>query len=208
MLTLYYAPNACSRASHITLAKAGADYTARRVNFAQSEQRTPDYLKLNPKGRVPVLVTPQGVLTETPAILLYIAQTFPGAGLAPLADAFALAKMNSFLSFMCSTVHVNHAHRVRGNRWADDESALESMKKKVPQTMGDAFALIENEYFQGPWVMGDRFTVCDPYLFTIAGWLGGDGVDIARFPKVNEHFQRMAADPVVAKVVATEQAPA
>ncbi len=140
MLTLYYAPNACSRASHITLAKAGADYTARRVNFAQSEQRTPEYLKLNPKGRVPVLVTQHGVLTETPAILLYIAQVHAEAGLAPLGDPFALAKMNSFLSFMCSTVHVNHAHRVRGNRWADDESALESMKKKVPPTPSQRYS--------------------------------------------------------------------
>lgn len=207
MLTLYYAPNACSRASHISLAKSGLAYEARRVNLAQGEQRTPGYLKLNAKGRVPVLVTEHGILTETPAILQYLAQRAPQSGLAPLDDPWALGKMNSFNSYLCSTVHVNHAHRVRGNRWADDEAALESMKRKVPQTMGDAFALIEGEYFKGPWVLGAQFSTSDAYLFTLAGWLQGDGVDIARFPKVHDHYQRMAADPVVARVVALEAQP-
>ena len=202
MLTLYYAPNACSRASHITLAKAGADYTARRVNFAQSEQRTPEYLKLNPKGRVPVLVTPQGVLTETPAILLYIAQTHPQAALAPLDDPFELAQAQAFNSYLCSTVHVAHAHRRRGARWADDEAAQEAMRRKVPQNMSDCFELIEHDMLRGPWVMGERLSMCDPYLFTLGTWLEGDGVDIRRFPRVHEHAQRMAAMPAVQKVLA------
>jgi glutathione S-transferase len=83
MLTLFYAPTACSLASHIALEEAQADFEARRVDFAAGEQRSPDYLAINPKGRVPALVTPRGVLTETPAILAFIAQSFPEARLAP-----------------------------------------------------------------------------------------------------------------------------
>lgn len=206
MLTLYYSPGSCALASHIALEEAGADYNTVRLNFANSDQRKPVYLAVNPKGRVPSLITEQGILTETPAILVYIAQRFPKAGLAPMDDPFAFAKLQSFNSYLCSTVHVNHAHRMRGTRWVDDPAALEAMKKKVPQTVGDAFRLIEQHMLEGPWVMGSRYTVSDGYLFTIAQWLEGDGVDIAVFPKVHDHFRRMAERPTVKKALAEQHA--
>jgi glutathione S-transferase len=204
MLTLFYAPATCALAAHIALEQAGAEYTLQRVDFKSTQQRSPEYLKLNPKGRVPALVTEHGALTETPAILLYIAQRFPQAGLAPLDDPWALAQLNSFCSYLCSTVHVAHAHGPRGSRWVDDPAAIAAMKAKVPQTVGDGFAIIESELFKGPWVMGERYSIADPYLYTLATWLEGDGVDPARFPKVLEHRRRMAALPAVAKVLAAE----
>lgn len=204
MLTLYFAPGTCALAAHIALEQAGADYQLQRVDFKSTQQRSPEYLALNPKGRVPALVTEHGVLTETPAILLYIAQRFPQANLAPLDDPWALAQLNSFCSYLCSTVHVSHAHGRRGARWADDPAAIEAMKAKVPQTVGDGFAMIETELFKGPWVMGERYSIADPYLYTLATWMEGDGVDPARFPKVTEHRRRMAALPAVAKVLAAE----
>ncbi|MDB5526208.1 MAG: glutathione S-transferase [Rhizobium sp.] len=135
MLKLFYSPGSCALASRIALEDAGADYEVVRVDFAKGEQRSPEYLKINPKGRVPALVTGKGILTETPAILTYIAQSFPDAGLAPLDDAYALAEMQAFNSYLSSTVHVNHAHGRRGARWADDESSHADMKRKVSQTM-------------------------------------------------------------------------
>ena len=125
MLTLFYALNTCSLASHIALEDSGAAYDAKRLNFADNEQRKSEYLKVNPKGRVPALVTDQGILTETPAILVYIAQSFPRANLAPLNDPFRLGQIQSFNSYLCSTVHPAHAHRMRGYRWSDDEVAQE-----------------------------------------------------------------------------------
>src|SRR5438067_1046449 len=202
MLTLYYAAGTCALASHITLECAGAKYDTVRLDFSKQEQHSPEYLRINPKGRVPTLVTDRGILTETPAILLYVAQTHPQAKLAPLDDAFALAKVNEFNSYICSTVHVAHAHRRRGARWADDERAHEAMRAKVPQNMGDCFELIEREMLRGPWVLGEAFSICDAYLFTLAGWLEGDGVDVARFPNVADHFARMQADARVQKVLA------
>lgn len=208
MLKLYYAPNTCALASHVSLEEAGAAYDAVRINFADGEQRKPDYLAVNPKGRVPALATDRGILTETPAILAFIAQSFPAARLAPLDDAFAFAEVQSFNSYLCSTVHVAHAHRLRGSRWADDEAAIEAMKKKVPQSVGDCFDMIEREMIAGPWVMGSDYTICDPYLFTIARWLEGDAVDIRRFPKVNDHYARMEARPAVQRALSQQLAPA
>lgn len=206
MLTLYYAPGACALASHLALEYAGADYKTVRVDFSSQQQRSPDYLRLNPKGRVPALVTDRGVLTETPAVLQFVSQMHLKANLAPLDDPFLMARVNEFNSYLCSTVHVAHAHRVRGYRWADDEQAISAMKKKVPQNIGECFELIEKDMLQGPWVLGDRFSICDMYLFTLAGWMKGDGVDIARFPKVADHHRRMAADTVVVKVLAAQKA--
>lgn len=204
MLTLFYAPNTCSLASHIVLEEIGADYEARRVDFSANAQRSPEYLAINPKGRVPALVTDRGVLTETPAILAFLAQSFPQAGLAPLGDLFAFAKLQAFNSYICSTLHVAHAHKVRGSRWADDPAALEEMRRKVPETVGACFELIENSMLRGPWVMGETYSVADPYLFTVARWMEGDSVDPARFPRVIEHRNRMMERPAVARAVAAQ----
>ena len=204
MLKLYYAPGTFALASHIALEEAGAAYETVRLNFKTEDQKKPDYLKINPKARVPSLATERGIITETPAILIYIAQTHPAAKLAPLDDPYALAKVQEFNSYLCATVHVAHAHRPRGYRWADDPAAIEAMKKKVPQTVGECFALIEREFFAGPFVMGKDYTVCDGYLYTISQWLSADGVDIARTPKIAEHFRRVGERPAVRKAVAEE----
>lgn len=201
MLKLFCAPNTCALACHIALEDSGLAYDAVTVDTAANAQQSPAYLAINPKGRVPSLVTPGGVLTETPAILAFIAQTAPEAGLIP-ADPFGFAQVQAFNSYLCSTVHVAHAHLRRGHRWADDEAAHESMRRKVPAAMAECFALIEREMLAGPWVMGDAYTIADPYLFTIAGWLEGDGVDPAPFPKVLAHRARMAERPAVARVLA------
>jgi glutathione S-transferase len=204
MLTLYYAANTCALASHIALEQAGAEYEAIRIDFKTDQQKSADYMRINPKARVPALVTPRGILTETPAILQFIAQSYPQAGLAPLDDPFALAQVNAFNSYLCSTVHVAHAHRMRGYRWVDDAASIAAMQKKVPQTVGDCFELIERDMFQGPWVIGTRYSISDIYLFTLAQWLEGDGVDPSRFTKVAQHRQRMAEHPVVSKIVQLE----
>ena len=204
MLTLYYAQDTCALATHIALEEAGAEYALQRIDFKSAQQRDPAYLKVNPKGRVPALLTPQGVLTETPALLAYIAQAFPQARLAPLADPFAFARVQEFNNYLCATVHVAHSHRMRGARWADDAAAIEAMKRKVPQSVGDAYALIESTMFQGPWVMGERYTICDPYLFTLAQWIEDDGVDPARLPKIVAHRSRMRDRDAVQRALTKE----
>lgn len=206
MLTLYFARGTCALASHIALEDAGADYQLKKVDFSQTEQRSPGYAQVNPKGRVPALATPRGILTESPAILAFVAQSHPQAKLAPLDDPFAFAEMQAFNAYLCATVHVAHAHKYRGYRWADNPASFADMQRKVPQTMAASFELIETRLFKGPWVMGEAYTVADPYLFTFAQWLEADDVNPARFPKVNDHRTRMRERAIVKKVMAQEAA--
>jgi glutathione S-transferase len=205
MLKLFYTPGTCALASRIALEDAGAKFDIVRVDFSKQEQRSPEYLKINPKGRVPALSTDKGILTETPAILVYIAQTFPEAELAPLDDPFAFAEMQAFNTYIASTVHVNHAHGRRGARWASQESSFADMKAKVPETMLGAMELIEFGMLEGPWVMGERYTVADPYLFTMSRWLEGDGVDIDRLPRIKDHMDRMSMLESVKRALADMQ---
>jgi glutathione S-transferase len=206
MLKLFYATGSCALASHIAIEEAGADYEPVRVDFAANQQRSSGYLAINPKGRVPALATDRGILSETPAILLYIAQSFPAAKLAPLDDPFALAQAQAFNMYLCATVHVAHAHARRGYRWADDPAAIAEMKRKAPQVVDECFDLIESEMFAGPWVMGADYTICDAYLFTVAGWLDGNRLDPARLPKIFDHRRRMAERPAVKRALAAESA--
>lgn len=206
MLQLLYAPHTCSLATHIALVDAGAAYTLRRIDFSTTEQQSPDYLAINPKARVPSLITSRGVLTETPAMLAFVAQSYPDAMLAPLTDPFRFAELQAFNSYLCSTVHVAHAHRMRGYRWADDSAAIAAMQKKVPQSVGACFNLIERHMLRGPWVMGDVYTIADPYLFTLAQWLEADGVDPEQLPRVAEHRERMLQREGVKRALAEELA--
>lgn len=206
MLKLYYAPGTCALASHIALIDAGAEYEAVRLDFAKQQQQSTNYLAINPKGRVPALIAEQGVITETPAILAYIAQRFTQAKLAPTADLFAFARIQEFNNYLCSTCHVAHAHLRRGTRWVDphETAAIEAMQRRVPSSVTQCFSLIENGMLKGPWVMGNDYTICDPYLFTVASWLETDQADLSKLPRVMEHRQRMSERASVKRALAEQ----
>jgi glutathione S-transferase len=201
-VTLYSTPGSCAVAAHIALELVAADYEAVQLDFSKNEQRSEAYLRTNPKGRVPALVTTQGVLTETPAVLQFIAQSHPTQAMASLSEPWQLAKACEFLSYLGSTVHVNYAHKTRPYRWADDEAAQAAMRAKAPQNVADCFALIEREMLRGPWVLGEQLSVCDAYLFTIAQWLPSAGIDIAVYPKVDRLVRALEEMPAVQRVMA------
>lgn len=203
-LTLYFAPNSISLAILIVLEEIGASYALERVDLAKGEQRSAAYLALNPLGRVPTLRTEEGLLSETPALLTYLARTAPSAQLLP-ATAFLEARALSFLSYLASTVHVAHAHRMRGSRWSNDPDAIASMQRKVPESVLAAFALIEAEKLEGPWVLGEQFSVCDAHLFTLAQWLEADGVDTTKLPRVLDHRARMLQRPATRRALTAER---
>ncbi len=201
-MQLHYAPDTIALVSLIALEEAGATYDPVRLDFSAGAQRSDRYLALNPKGRVPALVTDHGTLTETPAILIWIAATHPDARLMP-ADPFAAARVQELMAYLCSTVHPSHAHRMRGARWSDDPAVIEALKIKVPRNMADHFAYLQGR-FAGPWAMGPDYTIADPYLFVLAGWLGNDGVDIAAFPQIADHHARMLNRPAVRRALAIQ----
>ena len=182
-MRLHFAPGTISIATAIALEEAGLAYDPVAVDFKAAEQTKPDYQRINPKGRVPALDTGRQILTETGAILEFIAARAPAAGLVP-DDPLEAAQMRSVMYYIASTMHVNHAHKMRGHRWADAESSWADMTAKVPQTMTQSAEFVDRHALRGPFVLGARFSLADPYLFVVCSWLDGDGVDVAAFPRI------------------------
>ena len=191
MLKLYYAPGTISVAVAIALQEAGLAYAPIKVDFAGAAQTKPEYLAINPKGRVPALVATNGtILTETGALLEYIATLAPGANLVPK-DAETAAHMRSVMYYLASTMHVAHAHKMRGSRWADQQSSFDDMKAKVPETVAACAAYVEAECLRGAYATGDDLSLADPYLYVVCSWMEGDGVSRAGFPKIDAFLTRM-----------------
>ncbi|MDP5219610.1 glutathione S-transferase family protein [Ruegeria sp. 2205SS24-7] len=200
-MQLYYAPRTISVAVAIALEEAGLPYEAIKLDFAAGEQTGTAYQQINPKGRVPALAVEGGILTETGALLDYVAALAPQAGLVP-GDLVLAARMREVMYYLASTMHVNHAHRLRGHRWADQESSWEDMKAKVPETMNDCCAYIEANGMRGPFVLGEQVSLADCYLYVVCSWLEGDGVDPSAYPKITAFRDAMAARPSVQAVIA------
>ena len=190
-MRLWYAPRTISVAAAIALEEAGLAHELVPVDMAGGEQNSESYLKLNPKGRVPLLATDDGtLLTETGAILEYIAACAPDAGLVP-ADPVAAAQMRSVMYYMASTMHVNHAHNRRGHRWARKPESFADMTAMVPETMAASAAFFQNDCLQGDWVLGDTFSLADIYAFVVCSWLESDGVSLDDFPGIAAFIERM-----------------
>jgi glutathione S-transferase len=205
-LKLFYSPGACSLAPHIALEEAGADFEAVRLNFAEAEQRKPEYLAINPKGRVPALVERDWVLTENPAILAYIARRHPGAGLWPH-DARDEARCLEWLAWIASTIHPAYAHVRRPERYVEDDAAKAAVVAKGRETCRDLWTAVDRRLGPGPWAVGERFSVADPYLFVFWTWGGGQtlGFDMARdFPNWTAHARRMGERPAVRNALERE----
>lgn len=200
-MKLYYAKGTIAIATAIALHEAGLDFEPVRLDFRAGEQTGPEYQAINPKGRVPALVTAQGILTETGAILDYIADMAPAAGLRP-SDPYEVAKMREAMCYLASTMHVNHAHKMRGHRWASEESSFADMKAKSVQTMTESASHVENHMLQGPYVLGETFSLADPYLYVACSWLEGDGVTVADYPKITGFIEAMRGRASVAQVIA------
>ncbi len=193
MMKLYYAKGTISIAVAIALEEAGLAYAPVKVDFATAEQTREPYLALNPKGRVPTLVTDSGtVLTETGALLDYVAALVPEAGLLPKTAEDA-AHMRGVMYYLASTMHVAHAHKMRGTRWADQPDSHADMAAKVPQTMATCAAYVEANCLRGDFVLGDALSIADPYLFIVCNWLSGDGVEVGDYPAVAGFLARMEA---------------
>lgn len=189
-MKLYFATGTISIAVAIALEEAGLTYDTHRLDFAAGDQKTPDYARVNPKGRVPALDVDGTILTETGALLDYIATLAPD--LMP-DDPIQAAKARSVMYYLASTMHVNHAHKMRGFRWADLETSWQDMTAKVSETMTASAQFVEDECLTGPYILGDTFTVADAYLFMVCTWLPGDDVDLAPFPKIRAFMDAMTA---------------
>lgn len=205
-LTLYYAPGACSLAPHILLEETGLPYEPVLVDTKAGRQYEPDYLRINPKARVPALAAGEWVLTENPAILCMIAQLAPEAGLWP-ADLRAQARVMEWLAWLASTVHVAYAHIRRSERYVTTAAGTEDLRAKGLETCRKLWNDIESRLGDRPWALGEQYSPVDPYLMVFWTWGRGPvlGFDMARdLPRWTALARRMAARPAVARAFARE----
>lgn len=204
MISLYYSPGACSLASHIVLEEIGAPFEAKRVTIAEGEHLQPDYLALNPHGRVPVLTDGDFVLTESPAILAWLGQRFPEAGLLDLGDDERLGRTLELLSFFSSSVHIAFAQVWRAARFAAGDSARDEVIAAGRLAVDGYFAELEALVGDGGWAVGGRYSIADPYLLVFYRWGGRIGVDMSAYPGWSRHKEAMLARPAVQRALATE----
>ena len=209
MTTLYYAPGACSLASHIVLEEAGAPYDTVRLDLAAGDQRAPEYLAINERGRVPALVEGEWVLTENAAILRHVARSHPEAKLWPEGPR-AQAIADEWLCWLAVNHHPAYAHIRRAERYSDDEAALPGIRAKAADTFGDLCTMTEVRLSNGGWAVEDRYSVVDAYLIVFWVWARGPTLRFdmpARFPAWTAHARAAAERPAVRAVFAREGLP-
>ncbi len=203
-LKLYYAPGACSLAPHIVLEELGFPYATSRLNLAEGDQRKPEYLKLNPAGRVPTLMVDGKALTENVAILTFLGGGFPRKGLWPK-DTWSQAMLLSALAWCSNTIHPAYGHLIRASRYADDVPAQESIKAKARVSYGEYLNQVDGWLGKSPkWMMGEQYTVGDPYLLVFYRWANRNGYPVKSMANYTRHANAMLARPAVKKVMADE----
>jgi glutathione S-transferase len=206
VLTLFYAPGACSMASHILLEEIGEPYEIKPVALAKGEQRTEAYLKINPRGRVPALRLDSGeVLSENVAILPYIAKSHPKAKLLPT-DPLGEARCVSLMGFFSSSVHVAFAHIGRPERYAADEAAFPTVKEAGRKAFFNYLKDIDGMLAGKEWFF-DHFTACDPYGLVFYWWGKRIELPVQELANYTAHKDRMLKRPAVKRVLEQEQIP-
>lgn len=201
-LKLYYSPGACALASHIALEESGVPFERQAVDLRQGEQKSPDYLAINPAGSTPALVTDEGVLTENLVIMTWVARSAPH--LTPAPDSFAFFKMQSFNGFLGSSLHPAIGRVLFARPPLEGEARAAALEMALTK-----YRLVEDSLYKGPWAMGETYTVADGYLHVFCRWAKAAGLlDAERFPKLNAHIAKMQERPAVKRALATEGLPA
>lgn len=203
MLKLFYAPGVCSLASHIVLEEIGAAFEAIPLDLAAGDQRKPAYLALNPKGRVPTLVTQQGVLTENLAILWYLLNLSPQTALAPT-DPWERAQALSFVAWCSGTVHgVAFASVFRQARFSSDESTHAAIRATGLESVKAHLNDIEARLDGRDYIM-TSYSVADLYPVIFRRWAARVGIDMSAYPRLVALSERVAARPAAARAIARE----
>ncbi|PWU28415.1 glutathione S-transferase [Pseudomonas delhiensis] len=186
-MKLYYAPGACSLASHITLRELGLPFELVRVdNRSKRTANGADYLAINPKGYVAALQLDDGqVLTEGPAILQYLADLRPEAGLAPASGGLARARLQEWLNFIGSEIHA-------GMNPLFDGALPEALKARFRDQVGKRLEQTAPALERSSYLLGEGFGVADAYLFTVLGWTQRLGIDLANWPALQRFVARVA----------------
>lgn len=204
-LKLYFAPGACSFVPHAMLEMAEVAFEPSMVKLHKGEQRAPEYLALNPRGQVPVLVDGDEVITQIVAILLYLDEKLPMAGILPPAG-LERARALQVLAWMNNTVHPTFTHVFMPQKFTDDEAAQKAIREfgtaRYRELLGEIEALAEQA---APWMVGARPGALDAYALTLLRWGGHAGINPVEFPATWDLVQRFAELPGVARAIERER---
>jgi glutathione S-transferase len=202
-IALYYSPGACSLAPHIVLEELGMPYEAVKISTAEGRQRTPEYLAINPRGRVPTLVVDGKVLVENVAILSFLGGAFAHKGLWP-ATTWDQAQALSMMAWLADTVHPAYAHLFRPERYVEGEAAKEAVKAGGRKAFGDCLAEIDRLLAGKRWAVGGRYSVVDAYLLVFYRWGNRNGFPVKELAHYTALVERVLARPAVKRVMAGE----
>jgi len=205
MLTLYFSKGSSALAAHILLEEVQATYRATHVPIRDGAHQSPEFARVNPKMRIPALGTPDGVLTENPAILEYIAEAFPDARMQP-EGRFARAEARALAAYLCATVHVGFAHLKRGSRWAAHAASLADMTTHAPSVLAACADHLEAQLPLAPWALGPAYTYCDAYLFLLGKWMAEADLTLQAHPRLAAHHARMSERPATRAALAAHAA--
>lgn len=198
-MRLYFSPGACSLSPHIVLREAGLNFDLTRVDLAAKKTADGgDFRSINPKGQVPTFETDKGeVLTEGPAIVQYIADSKPDAKLIPPAGTMERYRVQEWLNFITAELHKGFSPLFKPTTPDDYKPVAKSL-------LADRYAWLDEQLAGKQYLMGDKFTIADAYLFTITNWNKSQKIDIAQWPNVKAFMDRVAARPKVQEAMKAE----
>ena len=205
MYQLYYYPGNANLAPHMALEEIGAPYELVLLDRSRNAHKAPEYLKLNPHGRIPTLVDGDLVLYETAAICLHLADRHPRARLAPEIGSAKRAQFYKWLIYLTNTVQSEMMIYFYPERWADDETAAANVKRHAEIRLGTMFDSIEESLaHHGPYLLGDDITTADFYLLMLARWSRGFNRPARTLPHLRNLLERVIARPAVLRAFAGE----
>ena len=198
-MKLYYSPGACSLSPHIVSKEAGIDLELRKVNTKEKTiDGGGDFWQVNPKGYVPALELDDGqVLTEGPAIVQYLADQKPEAGLAPKAGSFERYRLQEWLNFLTSEIHKTFSPLFKPN-------TPEEYKKIAKENLATRFDWLDKQLAGKDYLTGKQFTVADAYLFVLTNWTKFHNIDLARWPNIAAFQKRVGSRPKVQEALQAE----
>jgi glutathione S-transferase len=203
LLRLFYSPGACSLVPHVALEEAGADFEAVRTAIAEKAHRRPEYLAINPRGLIPAMEVDGRIVTENIAILSYIGHCRPGCGQLPLDDRASLARVYEALSWFATSVHYGGfgpIFRARAAGIERPEAELATDRERLRGLFGEIDALLA----PGPWLLGGRYSLADPYPLIFRRWARRLELDVTPFAHWADHTRRMVERPAVQRALARE----
>lgn len=205
MYQLYYSPGKASLAPHMLLEEIGADYELRFVDTDANAHNSPEYLKLNPNGRIPTLVDDGFVLYETAAICLHLADRHPEANMVPALGSTQRAAFYQWLIYLTNTLQTELITYFYSERLADDEAMAASVKAHAEQRIGTMLDLIEARLASGgPYLLGERFSAVDPYLLMLGRWTRSMAHPARARPHFGRYLETIAARPAILRTFTAE----